>query len=121
MAVGAYEFPILPGGNEKPLIVDWAPALELIIADVRAGAPPGAIAAAFHAGLAAAIAGVAIRIGEPRVVLGGGCFQNARLTEATVVALSSAGMTPYWPQRLPPNDGGLALGQAYWAATMGGV
>jgi hydrogenase maturation protein HypF len=121
MAVGAYEFPILPGGNEKPLIVDWAPALELIIADVRAGAPPGAIAEAFHAGLAAAIAGVAIRIREARVVLGGGCFQNARLTEATVVALSSAGMTPYWPQRLPPNDGGLALGQAYWAAIMGGV
>jgi hydrogenase maturation protein HypF len=64
------------------------------------------------------ICDVAMRIGEPKVVLTGGCFQNARLTEATIKTLSGAGMMPYWHERVPPNDGGLALGQAAWAARM---
>jgi hydrogenase maturation protein HypF len=54
--------------------------------------------------------------GEHRVVLSGGCFQNKYLLERTVEALRSAGFTPYWHQRVPPNDGGLALGQAVAAA-----
>ena len=61
---------------------------------------------------------VATRVGEPKVVLTGGCFQNARLTEVAIETLRAAGMTPYWHQRVPPNDGGLALGQAVWAARM---
>jgi len=49
--------------------------------------------------------------GETRVVLSGGCFQNRYLTERTVARLREAGFQPYWHQRVPPNDGGLALGQ----------
>ena len=112
-----YAFPILenPGA---PLIVDWAPALGEIIADLRTGAPPSTISARFHLGLAAAIAAVAARIGEERVVLTGGCFQNAFLTEAAIGALRAAGLAPYWHRNVPPNDGGLALGQALWAASL---
>jgi hydrogenase maturation protein HypF len=119
--IGRYEFAVRDGATTgDPLVVDWEPALAAIIADVRAGAPVGDIAAAFHAGLAAAVAAVAVRIGEPTVVLSGGCFQNARLTEAATAAIEAAGMRAIWPQQVPPNDGGIALGQAWWAMrTMG--
>ena len=62
--------------------------------------------------LALAIAAVAARIGKATVALTGGCFQNARLTEAAVTELRAAGLTPWWHERVPANDGGLALGQA---------
>jgi hydrogenase maturation protein HypF len=79
--------------------------------------PAGAIAAAFHRGLAIAIAEVTAPVGVTRVALTGGCFQNAHLTEAAIEALSVAGLVPYWHRLVPPNDGGLALGQAAWAAS----
>jgi len=103
---------------DDAIVVDWEPALRAILDDIRGGAPAAAISARFHAGLAAAIGAVAARIGEPNVALTGGCFQNAHLTEMTIETLRGAGMTPYWHERAPPNDGGLALGQAVWAARM---
>jgi hydrogenase maturation protein HypF len=111
-----YDFPVRPGAEGGPMIVDWQPALAALLADLRSGTPSTTISAAFHAGLADAIADVARRIGEAGIVLAGGCFQNARLTEATVAALTAAGTKPFWSERVPPNDGGLALGQAWWAA-----
>jgi hydrogenase maturation protein HypF len=59
---------------------------------------------------------VATRIGIAKILLTGGCFQNARLTERAVVKLRQAGFAPYWHARVPPNDGGLAVGQAAFAA-----
>ena len=49
--------------------------------------------------------------GEERVVLTGGCFQNKYLCERAVDRLTNEGFHPYWHQRIPPNDGGIALGQ----------
>jgi len=54
--------------------------------------------------------------GVERVLLTGGCFQNRLLLERTVVRLRAEGFAPYWPRRLPPNDGGLAVGQIVAAA-----
>ena len=59
---------------------------------------------------------VARLVGEPKVVLTGGCFQNAYLIERTVRRLQEEGFRPYWHQRVPPNDGGIALGQIMAAA-----
>jgi hydrogenase maturation protein HypF len=98
------------------LVVDWKPALEAALADLQAGQSAGAVSEAFHNGLAAAIVAVALQIGVPRVALTGGCFQNLRLTEATIAALRAGGLEPVWHRRVPPNDGGIALGQAVWAA-----
>ena len=67
--------------------------------------------AKFHNALAEAVVAVAKRAGERRVVLSGGCFQNRYLTERTVRRLQTEGFQPYWHQRVPPNDGGIALGQ----------
>jgi hydrogenase maturation protein HypF len=111
------------------LIVDWEPLLRGVLDDLCRHVSPGEIAAVFHNTLAAIVVAVAQRIGEQRVVLTGGCFQNAALTERTVQRLRKAGLRPYWHQRIPPNDGGIALGQAvaaqmyihHSAATWGGV
>jgi len=65
--------------------------------------------------MAEVIVDVAKRIGEPRVVLSGGCFQNAYLTERAITRLRAEGFSPYWHQRVPPNDGGISLGQIFAA------
>jgi len=111
----AYDLPLIdvPGA---PFIIDWEPALAAALADLGSGAPAGEISQALHNGLAASIAAAAARIGERRVVLTGGCFQNIRLTEASAAALRAAGCVPFWHCRIPPNDGGIAAGQAMWAA-----
>ena len=110
-----YEF-LLRDGEEGALILDWQPVLEAILADLGAGVAPAAIAGAFHAALARAIVAVAGRIGLKRVALTGGCFQNGLLTDLAVTGLRAAGFAPLWHRRVPPNDGGIALGQAVWAS-----
>ncbi|MFX4221917.1 MAG: carbamoyltransferase HypF [Thalassobaculum sp.] len=114
----AYPFPVRDTDGAPGLEIDWHPALDLIVADLRCGRPVAEIAAALHHGLAGSVVTVARRIGEPKVVLTGGCFQNVRLTETAVDALQSAGFAPLWHRELPPNDGGLAVGQAAWATWM---
>jgi hydrogenase maturation protein HypF len=92
-------------------VVDWEPMLRGILDDLQTGTSTGRVAARFHNTLAEMIAAVARKIGRERVVLSGGCFQNQYLTERTVQRLRAVGFRPYWHQRVPPNDGGLALGQ----------
>jgi hydrogenase maturation protein HypF len=98
------------------LELDWQPALESALRQLRAGGDVAALALAFHEGLAAAIVAVARRVALRRVALTGGCFQNALLTVASARALTAAGFEPLRHERVPPNDGGLALGQALWTA-----
>jgi hydrogenase maturation protein HypF len=93
------------------LVLDWAAMLEAILADIRRNVPVGTISMKFHNGLVEAIISVARRIGQERVVLSGGCFQNRYLTERAIERLQEEGFRPYWHQRIPPNDGGIALGQ----------
>jgi hydrogenase maturation protein HypF len=102
--------------STAPSIVDWKPMIEEIIADVRDGQTPNTISAKFHNALVEMIVSVARHAGQTRVVLTGGCFQNRYLTERSVQRLLEAGFRPYWHQRVPTNDGGIALGQVYDAA-----
>ena len=94
-----------------PVFADWRPMVSGILEDLAQGTATGEIASRFHATLAAIITAAAQRAGIPRVVLTGGCFQNRLLTEATVARLLQEGFQPSWHQRIPPNDGGVALGQ----------
>jgi hydrogenase maturation protein HypF len=98
------------------LVVDWRPTVAAILDDLARGVPASTMAARFHDTLAAVIVTVARRTAERRVALTGGCFQNRRLTERVVRRLRAAGFSPYWHQRIPPNDGGIALGQLVVAA-----
>ena len=102
-AVGSWQAP--------PLVIDWAPMVRTLIADVEAGVPAGVVAGRAHNTMAEMIVAVAEFFNEPAVVLSGGCFQNRYLTERSVVRLREAGFRPYWHQRIPPNDGGISLGQ----------
>jgi hydrogenase maturation protein HypF len=93
------------------LLLDWSPMIVAILADVKHGVSAGEISAKFHNALVEAVVIVAKHVGESRVVLSGGCFQNRYLTERTVKRLREEGFQPYWHQRVPTNDGGIALGQ----------
>jgi len=97
--------------HRSSLILDWSPMIKAILADVQSGISIGEISAKFQNALAEAVIEVAIRIGVARVALSGGCFQNRYLTERIVTRLREEGFQPYWHQRVPPNDGGIALGQ----------
>ena len=99
-----------------PLILDWQPMLQAILQDAVAGVSAGTIAARFHNSLAGAIGTVARRLGVEKVALTGGCFQNKYLTDCAVRHIEMCGCRPYWHQRIPPNDGGIALGQLMAAA-----
>lgn len=101
------------------MVVDWELAIRELLADVERGEEAGVVSAKFHNTLVEAIVAIAGKVGEKRVVLTGGCFQNRYLTERTVERLREENFRPYWHQRIPPNDGGIALGQvvaASWAS-----
>ncbi len=102
--------------QQCPLVVDWGPMIHGILDDLKNGRSTGLIATKFHNTLADIIATVATTLGETRVALTGGCFQNSYLTCRTVERLRAVGCTPYWHKHVPPNDGGLALGQIIAAA-----
>jgi len=78
------------------------------------------VAARFHNAVAQATAGACVlaaaRGGTETVVLSGGVFQNRRLLERTSALLGDAGLRVLLPERLPPNDGGIAYGQLAVAA-----
>jgi hydrogenase maturation factor HypF (carbamoyltransferase family) len=93
------------------LVLDWEPMIRALLADVARGAPTATMASRFHETLARMIVAVAEGVGWPRVALSGGCFQNRLLLERTIARLRAAGFSPCWHQRVPTNDGGIALGQ----------
>ncbi|MFH1892487.1 MAG: carbamoyltransferase HypF [Candidatus Zixiibacteriota bacterium] len=98
-----------------PYSLDWEPMIRGILHDMQESIPVDTIAARYHRTLVNMILSVAGRIGERRVVLTGGCFQNRLLVEQSVSALQASGFEPYWHRRIPPNDSGIAMGQIFMA------
>jgi len=94
-------------------LVDWRPMLADLLDRMERGVNRAELAYGFHLTLAQAIRDLAVRIGVPTVVLSGGCFQNRLLTEQTVASLQEVGLEVYIHEKVPPNDGGLALGQTF--------
>ena len=111
---GAYEMPLMGSG---PVVLDARPA---VLAALRDRERPGLVSARFHNGLAdataAAVARVAGERGLATAVLSGGVFQNRALLEGVAARLERAGLRVLTPSLLPPNDGGIAYGQAAVAA-----
>jgi len=95
--------------------VDWGPMIRELLDDVGKGIEVGQMAQKFHNGLVEMIVQVAKNVGVEKVALSGGCFQNRYLTERSIDRLEMEGFRPYWHQRLPPNDGGISVGQLFAA------
>ncbi|MGC2473578.1 MAG: carbamoyltransferase HypF [Candidatus Sulfotelmatobacter sp.] len=99
---------------------DWGPLIAEVLNDQRKGVSVPTISARFHNALVNWILEVATTVGLKQIVLSGGVFQNRYLTERAVVVLESRGYVVYTHQRVPPNDGGIALGQAVMSGDVPG-
>jgi hydrogenase maturation protein HypF len=110
---GAYRARIEGG---RPFRIAGADLVRAAVEDLAAGARPEAVAARFHNGVAAAVvAGCSLAreaTGLGTVALSGGVFQNLLLLERTVAGLKARGFRVLVHGRVPPNDGGISLGQA---------
>jgi hydrogenase maturation protein HypF len=126
---GGYRFDVTESQHKEPhsgrlttdeprWIIDWSSMITPLLENLASGTAIPVVAARFHNGLAEAAVEVARKIGQNRVVLSGGCFQNRYLAERIVRRLQEEGFRPYWHQRVPPNDGGISLGQIAVAAEM---
>jgi hydrogenase maturation protein HypF len=109
----------LPGTD----VLDARETIGAILGDLGAGVPVATVSARFHnamaEGAARASAEIARGEGVALAVLSGGVFQNRLLLERTAAALERQGMRVLLPRLLPPNDGGIAFGQAAVAAAPG--
>jgi hydrogenase maturation protein HypF len=94
-------------------LIDPAPVLAAVVCDVRAGVTPGVIGARFHHAVAALVVELAgtVTSGRHTVALSGGVFQNALLVRQVWRGLRDKGFEVITHRLVPPNDGGLALGQ----------
>jgi hydrogenase maturation protein HypF len=116
-----YEFEVLEDRGGE-LVFGAGPVVRAVAADVLAGVPAGAIASRFHVALADLSLRLGLRLRELHglntVALSGGVYQNTTLLRLTVDRLEGAGFRVLWHRLVPPNDGGLALGQAAIAQHM---
>ncbi len=115
----AKAYPIHLSGGEL-IEMKTAPLIQAVVEDLRAGVPAASIAARFHGALQNAVQQVCLRIKERTgidlAVLTGGVFQNKLLLEGLAGILRKSGFQVLTHQRVPPNDGGIAYGQAAVAA-----
>jgi hydrogenase maturation protein HypF len=106
--------------EEGVVIAEVRPTIRGIVEDIRGGRAVGEIAARFHETFARMMVEMAARAAEEAglevVALSGGTFQNRVLLERCCDLLESRGLTPLFHRNVPPNDGGIALGQAVVAA-----
>ncbi len=102
--------------------IEVAPIIEGVVADLVQGTPTARISRRFHATLKALFTALCVDIrdqtGLDRVALSGGVFQNAVLSTALARCLEQNGFQVYTQRLVPPNDGGLSLGQALAAAAI---
>ena len=108
--------------EKEAMIIDMRPAIEAIVRDLSLRIDIGHISARFHNTVATAVVEVCRRIraqdGLSRVCLSGGVFQNIYLLERTMKGLDGCGFEVFLHAQVPPNDGGISLGQAVIASEL---
>ncbi|HEY2759152.1 MAG TPA: carbamoyltransferase HypF, partial [Pirellulales bacterium] len=122
----AYPFEIQPGSENIPSLIDTRPLIRAVADDVRNCVPGNVIARRFHTTLVEMVTNVCCQLraehGIDAVVLSGGVFLNAILACEVFDRLAANGFRVFRHQQVPPNDGGLCLGQlAVAAATLAGT
>ncbi|NEV63137.1 carbamoyltransferase HypF [Thiorhodococcus minor] len=120
MDPGLEGYPLTATKQASGVVIDPASLWSQLLADLERGVPKTLVAAHFHAGLARALTTLAIELAEAhalgRIALSGGVFQNRILLESVQAQLTAAGLEVLLQRQVPPNDGGLSLGQACIAA-----
>jgi hydrogenase maturation protein HypF len=108
----SYEFDISEDGS----VFRADPVIRGVVEDMLDGVSPGTVSAKFHFAVANLIASLARRVRDEyrlnRVALSGGVFQNMFLLQQTTHLLAREGFEVFTHSRVPPNDGGISLGQA---------
>ena len=111
---GSYRYTVA-FNDETPAELDFSPMFPEILADMNAGIPIAVIALRFHTTIASATTDICLNISGStdlnRIILSGGVFQNRLLTELVYTALVKRGLQVFTHRLVPPNDGGIALGQ----------
>jgi len=104
----------------SPYQIQVGALLDAILEDIERAEPAALIAQRFHTTIAAMIVTVCQRLRTDRginvVALSGGVFQNRLLTALTLSQLTASGFEVLVHQQVPPNDGGISLGQAVMAS-----
>lgn len=117
---GPYPFAFRGTDDSQPWQMDVLPALRAIVADVQRSVPPAQIGRLFHATVAHLLTAACVQArqqtGLTDVALSGGVFQNRLLLEQMLALLAEQNFRVFINRRVPPNDGGLSLGQAAVAA-----
>jgi hydrogenase maturation protein HypF len=107
---GPYSFPFPDG------LLDFRPLLQAILRDRLHGVPPAQIARSFHAGIAQGLVRALVTLASIHrvsvVALSGGVFQNSLLLDYLAEMLAAHTLTVWTNRAVPPNDGGVSLGQA---------
>nr|CRL75572.1 (NiFe) hydrogenase maturation protein HypF [Mycolicibacterium malmesburyense] len=100
-------------GSDTTAVIDPAPVLHAVVDDLLAGVPAPVIGARFHRAVADLVVHLACAHADSSrpVALSGGVFQNALLLEMTLDGLHDRGIDALTHRTVPPNDGGIALGQ----------
>ncbi len=97
-------------------IINIQPMVKAILDDFALNMGSDLIAAKFHNSLVELIVTVAKKSKLKQVVLAGGCFQNKYLLERAIQRLNMENFQVFYPQKFPPNDGAIALGQVFAVA-----
>ncbi|MBW4056592.1 MAG: carbamoyltransferase HypF, partial [Proteobacteria bacterium] len=101
--------------QEAPAQLDFAPMVAGILADIDDGGKIPTIAYRFHSTVASAATEMCLHLsaatGLDRVILSGGVFQNRLLSKMIYTSLTQKGLKVFTHRLVPPNDGGIALGQ----------
>jgi hydrogenase maturation protein HypF len=117
---GSYPFDVSRPAADGPLVIDTRPLIGAVAQEAAQGVEAARIARRFHTTVVEIVAAVCDRIrwatGLGVVVLSGGVFLNALLTREVCARLPGDGFRVYRHRRVPPNDGGLSLGQLAVAA-----
>lgn len=109
----AYDYQVLEGRDAW--VLDWRPLIREVVEDLGRGREVGLISLKFHNALVGAVVDLCDRLreeGKGVVALTGGVFQNAYLQERMTERLEQEGFRVFTHLEVPPNDGGLSLGQA---------
>ena len=117
-AEGTYSYDIAE--QNGMLVVDPGPMFGDLVADLQAGRSVGELSARFHNTFVAMLAEAAVKVAKAndlkQVALSGGTFQNELVLVGLHRRLTAAGLQVFIHREIPPNDGGLALGQAVVAS-----